>query len=356
MTSLQENQQKQDEQMRRRTESQMASMEQQHKRQLEEVQRNADSRVAALEQQNRKQLDEVQRNADARVATLEKDLKTQVDHAQQTARTQAASQLEEYRKQLEQVRKTAESDADRVRHRAEADMADLKATISRLEVDLMKVSWQQSHVLHRPLTPSQAKKTKVQEIQAVRDELEKKAEEQQSLAMKAEARVKQLENELRETQERGVQVRMTDVDMISNESLLTRVSQGDKATKKAEEEKKATQNELDDLLMVFGDLEEKVAKYKVCQSRNRQYWSLRLIHRTHRRSSRNLERSSLTVKMKMRMKRATTRERKMTMMKMTTRRVMMSRAQKHRHFQARCRLYISRSTTIVSRRSTGIMQ
>ncbi|WYZ37426.1 hypothetical protein EsH8_II_000932 [Colletotrichum jinshuiense] len=225
MTSLQENQQKQDEQMRRRTESQMASMEQQHKRQLEEVQRNADSRVAALEQQNRKQLDEVQRNADARVATLEKDLKTQVDHAQQTARTQAASQLEEYRKQLEQVRKTAESDADRVRHRAEADMADLKATISRLEVDLMK-----------------AKKTKVQEIQAVRDELEKKAEEQQSLAMKAEARVKQLENELRETQERGVQ--------------------GDKATKKAEEEKKATQNELDDLLMVFGDLEEKVAKYK----------------------------------------------------------------------------------------------
>lgn len=30
-----------------------------------------------------------------------------------------------------------------------------------------------------------------------------------------------------------------------------------------EEEKKATQTELDDLLMVFGDLEEKVARYKV---------------------------------------------------------------------------------------------
>jgi hypothetical protein len=30
-----------------------------------------------------------------------------------------------------------------------------------------------------------------------------------------------------------------------------------------EEEKQSVQNELDDLLMVFGDLEEKVAKYKV---------------------------------------------------------------------------------------------
>lgn len=36
--------------------------------------------------------------------------------------------------------------------------------------------------------------------------------------------------------------------------------------RKAEEDKKATQNELDDLLMVFGDLEEKVAKYKVSLS------------------------------------------------------------------------------------------
>jgi UDP-2,3-diacylglucosamine pyrophosphatase LpxH len=34
--------------------------------------------------------------------------------------------------------------------------------------------------------------------------------------------------------------------------------------KEKEEQQSSTQTELDDLLMVFGDLEEKVEKYKVC--------------------------------------------------------------------------------------------
>jgi len=46
---------------------------------------------------------------------------------------------EEHKKQLDHARKLAESDAERFQRRTEADMADLKATISRLEVDLMKV-------------------------------------------------------------------------------------------------------------------------------------------------------------------------------------------------------------------------
>lgn len=45
----------------------------------------------------------------------------------------------ELRRQISYVRKTAEADAARVQRRAEAEMADLRATISRLEVDLMKV-------------------------------------------------------------------------------------------------------------------------------------------------------------------------------------------------------------------------
>ncbi|KZL78991.1 intracellular protein transport protein [Colletotrichum incanum] len=225
IASLQEEHQKQDEQLRRRTESQITVLEQQHKKQLEEAQRKADTHIAALEQQHKRQLDDVQRNAASRVTVLEQELKKQADQAQQAAKAEAASQQEEHRRQLEQARKTAESDADRVRHRAEADVADLKATISRLEVDLMK-----------------AKKTKAQEIQGIREELEKKAQEQETLVARSEARVKQLEKDLRETQKKAVH--------------------GDMAVKKAEEDKQATQNELDDLLMVFGDLEEKVAKYK----------------------------------------------------------------------------------------------
>lgn len=45
----------------------------------------------------------------------------------------------ELQRQIEYVRKTAEAEATRVQRRAEAEMADLRATISRLEVDLMKV-------------------------------------------------------------------------------------------------------------------------------------------------------------------------------------------------------------------------
>lgn len=73
--------------------------------------------------------------------------------------------------------------------------------------------------------------------------MEEKLKEQASLTEKAESRFKHLENDLRETREKAIQ--------------------SDTAAKKVEEDRKATQNELDDLLMVFGDLEEKVAKYKV---------------------------------------------------------------------------------------------
>ncbi|KAK1542739.1 hypothetical protein CPAR01_06126 [Colletotrichum paranaense] len=225
ITSLQEEHKKQIEQTNRNIESQKAALEQQYSKRLEEEQRRAATHVAALEQQNKRQMEEVQRNTASRVRALEGELEKQAEQARQTAKAQAASQSEEHRKQLEQVRKTAESDADRVRHRAEADMADLKATISRLEVDLMK-----------------AKKTKAQEIQAIREQLEKKEHDQENLATKANARVEQLEKNLREAQ--------------------VRFTQHDVTIKKAQEDRKATQNELDDLLMVFGDLEEKAARYK----------------------------------------------------------------------------------------------
>lgn len=61
-----------------------------------------------------------------------------------------AAAQEAYEKQLAIIRKTHEADltktrssavaeADRQQRRAEAEVADLRATISRLEVDLMKV-------------------------------------------------------------------------------------------------------------------------------------------------------------------------------------------------------------------------
>nr|XP_036584310.1 intracellular protein transport protein [Colletotrichum truncatum]KAF6793699.1 intracellular protein transport protein [Colletotrichum truncatum] len=124
--SLQEEHQKEMEQTRRKTESQVAALEEKHRKEFAEFQRQTSSQMAALEQKH---------------ATIQQEHTLQMGQIQQRAEAQAASQAEEHRKQLDQARKAAESDADRIRHRAEADMADLKATISRLEVDLMKVSW-----------------------------------------------------------------------------------------------------------------------------------------------------------------------------------------------------------------------
>jgi hypothetical protein len=44
-------------------------------------------------------------------------------------------------KQIDLARKAGESEVERFQRRAEAEKADLKATISRLEVDLMKASY-----------------------------------------------------------------------------------------------------------------------------------------------------------------------------------------------------------------------
>ncbi|KAJ0384252.1 hypothetical protein COL922a_008803 [Colletotrichum nupharicola] len=232
ITALQEEHQKQMDQARRQIESQVAALEKEHKRQLADVQNQAEGRVSALEREHKKQMAEIQVKTDRRIATLDEEHKAidqrqkeEMDRIQKEVKAQVAAQSEKHHKQLEHARKTAENDAERVRHRAEADMADLKATISRLEVDLMK-----------------AKKTKTQEMQALRDDSTRKLQEQEGLIKKAESRGKQLESELRETREKAIQK--------------------EAAVRKAEEDKQATQNELDDLLMVFGDLEDKVAKYK----------------------------------------------------------------------------------------------
>jgi len=43
------------------------------------------------------------------------------------------------KKESEQMRKRAESETEKVQRRSDAEMADLRATISRLEVDSMRV-------------------------------------------------------------------------------------------------------------------------------------------------------------------------------------------------------------------------
>lgn len=71
----------------------------------------------------------------AQLASKENDHRKQIAQLQ----TQQTAKDSEHQKQLVQVRKGAEAEAERVQRRKDAEMADLRATISRLEVDVLKV-------------------------------------------------------------------------------------------------------------------------------------------------------------------------------------------------------------------------
>ncbi|KAI0456024.1 p115 like vesicle tethering protein [Xylaria acuta] len=183
----------------------------------EAIQRHHEEELKKLKIQHQTQIDAHQKQSEA--------AQTEATAAAESLRAEHNIKEAELQRQIDYVRKTAEADAARVQRRAEAEMADLRATISRLEVDLMK-----------------AKKAKTQEVKAAREELNSKLSAEESKLKSAEKRVTDLENQLSTRQ--------------------GELGEAQTRLKKKEEQQSSTQAELDDLLMVFGDLEEKVEKYK----------------------------------------------------------------------------------------------
>ncbi|KAI1411676.1 p115 like vesicle tethering protein [Hypoxylon sp. FL1857] len=171
----------------------------------EAIQRHHDEEIRKIEAEQRSK-DEAH---EKQIENIRKDAAKAAEAIHADYREKQA----ELQRQLDYVRKTAEAEAARIQRRSEADMADLRATISRLEVDIMKANKAKSEELHRS------------------SDLEKRCS----------ALEKQLSRKDEELEESRAQL------------------------EEKEEQKSATQTELDDLLMVFGDLEEKVEKYKVRQ-------------------------------------------------------------------------------------------
>ncbi|PQE23148.1 hypothetical protein CJF31_00006857 [Rutstroemia sp. NJR-2017a BVV2] len=132
---------------------------------------------------------------------------------------------QDYQRQLEHAEKTAEANAERVRRRTDAEIADLQRKVERLEADLEK-----------------ANKNHVQDLETAHEEYTTSKAE-------LEARLKRAEERSKESEERAG---------TAHDKLATAESElNDK-----EKARQAAQSELDDLLMVFGDMEEKVSKYK----------------------------------------------------------------------------------------------
>ncbi|KAK4154138.1 p115 like vesicle tethering protein [Chaetomidium leptoderma] len=215
---------------------------------------SADAAATALTRQLAHEQQEHQRaRAEAaRLQTAHDAL--QRGHAQELAALQARlRQGEEVaRKSEEAARKSAEQEAERARRRAEADMADLRATISRLEVDLMKASKAKTvvegrvAVLEGEVKGAEAKVAEVErELKGMGGEVKKAVER----AEKAEERVAKAGGEVEEVRARA-------------ERVEREVKEARKRVEEKEEARKGAQSELDDMLEVFGDLEEKVTKYK----------------------------------------------------------------------------------------------
>jgi intracellular protein transport protein USO1 len=112
--------------------------------------------------------------------------------------------------------------------------------------------------LRKELTLESDKKVK-----ELREDAKKVREE----SVQSSARIAGLEEELQTARDKALKVCIPSAISLLPPLLTSHhFHQATAAAKSVEEARQSTQSELDDLLMVFSDLEEKVAKYKVCQS------------------------------------------------------------------------------------------
>ena len=122
--------------------------------------------------------------------------------------------------ELQKTREEADAAASRVRTRYEAEVEDLKATIAKIKIELEK-----------------ANKDHIQDLQTAHEDYSTKTLELQSRMQRAEDKASDAEKRATRLQN----------DLVSKEDA-----------------RNSAQTELDDLLMVLGDLEEKRARDKVC--------------------------------------------------------------------------------------------
>ncbi|SPJ82172.1 related to transport protein USO1 [Fusarium torulosum] len=299
-------------------------------------------RVKTVNEGLQKHHTEELRKLQSQLATKENDQRRQIalvqsqylvkenDYQKQIAqlRSQQTALESDHQKKLEQVRKTSEAEAEKVKRRTDAEIADLKATISRLEVVLMKSQKEYNELqtlrkkdidmqrekyeeAMRHLREDKEKeiedlkaqsKARADENHELRGLCEKKdaemsafqaqakdeLEEQRLKTQQAEEKYESLEKQLSggEAGIKGLEDRLKKMEMelsaakeakdVVEKQLSELKEVAEEETKEArkakavaekqlsesKEARETTQSELDDLLMVFGDLEEKVAKYK----------------------------------------------------------------------------------------------
>ncbi|KYK56043.1 Vesicle tethering p115-lik protein [Drechmeria coniospora] len=184
--------------------------------------------------QHRSSREALQKSHEAEMSTLRGQMevmKTQQEAQIASIRAEMAAKEAGHQNRLDQTRGAAQQEAERLQRRLGAEAADLRATISRLEVDLVKVN-----------------KSKTDDMNALREENAKLLAEQVARGDEAAKLARQLESQI-ELAERKVA------------EMDGKLKAAQSSASDAIESKDTTQGELDDLLIVFADLEEKVERY-----------------------------------------------------------------------------------------------
>ncbi|KAJ5053877.1 uncharacterized protein L3040_000167 [Drepanopeziza brunnea f. sp. 'multigermtubi'] len=160
-----------------------------------------------------------------RIKNINEALQRNHEHDVMKLQAEQTRLIQDHQRQLEHIQKASDTNADRTRKRTEAEIADLQNRITKLEADLTK-----------------ANKDHLQDLQTANLEYETNRKEQAARLQRAEEKAREFE---------------TRIDTATEDASRAAASLAEK-----EKEKQAVQGELDDLLMVFGDLEDKVTKYK----------------------------------------------------------------------------------------------
>ncbi|KAM0151274.1 hypothetical protein ACHAPG_008328 [Botrytis cinerea] len=274
---------------------------QDYQRQLNEVKKAAEADIARIraesdriKQDHQKQLEQAQKGSEANAESV---------------RAEHERVVQDYQRQLEHVQKTAEANSERVRRRADAEIADLQSKIERLESDLSKAN--ENHVQDLQIARDEHAANKAQQdasLQRAEDkikEMEKQASTAQEEVAKAKDKTKEMEEQASAAQEEVAKAKEKIKEMEEQASAAqtkvakaeekikemekqaitaqTKVSKAEEKIKEMEKQantaqtkaakaeadlqdketaRQTAQSELDDLLMVFGDMEEKVTKYK----------------------------------------------------------------------------------------------
>ncbi|KAM0126135.1 hypothetical protein ACHAPC_002029 [Botrytis cinerea] len=253
---------------------------QDYQRQLNEVKKAAEADIARIraesdriKQDHQKQLEQAQKGSEANAESV---------------RAEHERVVQDYQRQLEHVQKTAEANSERVRRRADAEIADLQSKIERLESDLSKAN--ENHVQDLQIARDEHAANKAQQdasLQRAEDKI-KEMEEQASTAQeevaKAKEKIKEMEEQAitAQTKVAKAEEKIKEMEKQAN-TAQTKVAKAEEKIKEMEKQantaqtkaaraeadlqdketaRQTAQSELDDLLMVFGDMEEKVTKYK----------------------------------------------------------------------------------------------